>query len=238
MPGGGDLIPESIEAAGAPQPEASLFDRLASDYDAWFEKEGKLIFDIESRAFKEILPSLDKPWLEIGVGSGRFARALGIEIGIDPSIELLNIARSRGINAIHGRGEDKLFNKESFGTIFIIVTLCFVDSPRAVLRGARRILKPDGKVVLGLVLKESPWGKFYQQKKKQGHRFYGSATFYRHNEVMKLLMQSGFVTERIVSTLFQEPGNVQHMEEPKEGYSRNAGFSIIIAEKQTSRIST
>jgi len=113
----------------------------------------------------------------------------------------------------------------------MIVTLCFVDSPEAVLREAHRILKPDGKVVLGLVLKESPWGKFYEQKKKQGHRFYGSATFYKCNEVIKHLVQSGFVTESIVSTFFQEPGNVQYTEEPKEDYFPNAGFTIIIAEK-------
>jgi hypothetical protein len=66
---------------------ASLdFDSLASAYDAWFEDEGKLIFAIEIRGFQKALPLLPKPWLEIGVGSGRFAQSLGIEIGLDPSI--------------------------------------------------------------------------------------------------------------------------------------------------------
>jgi len=55
------------------------FDSLASAYDAWFDGEGKLIFAIEVKAFQEILPLLPKPWLEVGVGSGRFAQALGIE---------------------------------------------------------------------------------------------------------------------------------------------------------------
>jgi len=54
----------------------SLFDSLAPEYDAWFEQEGKLIFDIEVRAFQEVLPLLPRPWLEVGVGSGRFAQAL------------------------------------------------------------------------------------------------------------------------------------------------------------------
>jgi len=67
----------------------SLFDSLASEYDAWFEQEGKLIFDIEVKAFQEMLPLLPKPWLEVGVGSGRFAQALGIETGVDPSARLL-----------------------------------------------------------------------------------------------------------------------------------------------------
>ena len=64
----------------------SIFDLLALDYDGWFEDEGKLLFAIEAEAFRRVLPSLPKPWLEVGVGSGRFAQALGIENGIDPSV--------------------------------------------------------------------------------------------------------------------------------------------------------
>jgi len=231
MPSNESLIPKSNKGASPLKPKASLFDKLASDYDAWFEKDGKLIFNTEVRAFKKILPLLPKPWLEIGVGSGRFARALGIETGIDPSIELLNIARSRGITTIQGRGEEELFKEEFFSTVFLIVTLCFVDSPEAVLREAHRILKPGGKVVLGLVLKESPWGEFYEQKKKQGHRFYRYATFYKCDEVIKLLVQAGFVTERIISTLFQKPDKVHRTEESRQGYLPNAGFTIIVGTK-------
>jgi SAM-dependent methyltransferase len=207
----------------------SPFDELAREYDAWFDGEGSLIFFNEVEAFRTLLPSLPKPFLEIGVGSGRFAQALGIETGIDPSIKLIEMARRRGVTAFLGRGEQELFDEESFGTVFLIVTLCFLDSPLDVLREARRILMPGGKLVLGLVLKESPWGQFYQEKKEQGHRFYKYATFYSCDEVVKLIVRAGFVTEKIVSTLFQKPGEVHPTEEPKEGYSPNAGFTIIVA---------
>ena len=208
------------------------FDELALEYDAWFDGEGKVIFFIEAQAFRTLLPELPKPWLEIGVGSGRFARNLGIETGIDPSTKLVEMAKERGINAFESRGEQRLFDKESFGTVFLIVTLCFLESPRAVLKEANRILMPGGKIVLGLVLKESPWGKFYQQKKEEGHRFYQHANFYSRDEAVKLLMQAGFKTEKIISTLFQRPENVQHVEEPKEGYFPDAGFTIIAAGKK------
>jgi SAM-dependent methyltransferase len=210
----------------------SPFDELASEYDAWFDGEGSLIFFIEVKAFQELLPKLPKPWLEIGVGSGRFAQALGIETGVDPSIKLVEMARGRGINAFLGRGEQETFDEESFGTVFLIVTLCFLDSPLDVLRETNRILVPGGKLVLGLVLKESPWGQFYQVKKAEGHRFYKYATFYSCDEVVRLIVQAGFLTEKIVSTLFQKPGEVQHVEEPKEGYFPDAGFTIIVAGKR------
>jgi SAM-dependent methyltransferase len=223
------------------QPEAGMqtdhsnispFDNLALEYDAWFDGEGSLIFPIEVQAFKSLLSSLPRPWLEIGVGSGRFAQALGIETGIDPSIRLVEMARRRGVTAFLGRGEQELFDEESFGTVFLIVTLCFLDSPLEVLKEANRILMPGGKLVLGLVLRESPWGQFYQHKKEEGHRFYKYATFYSYDEVVRLIVRAGFVTEKIVSTLFQEPGDVKKLEEPREGHSPDAGFTIIVAGKR------
>jgi SAM-dependent methyltransferase len=220
------------EMAGLKSTE-SPFAHLASDYDGWFEEDGRLVFPIEVRAFEKILPSLPKPWLEVGTGSGRFAQALKIEEGLDPSIELLDIAKNRGIDVFLGRGEETPFVDGAFGTVFIIVTLCFVDLPLEVLREANRLLKRSGKVVLGLVLRESPWGQFYQMKKEGGHRFYKYATFYSHDEVTGLLEQAGFSIERVISTLFQEPGRVEHMESPREGHISGAGFTVMLAGKNS-----
>jgi len=228
------LTPESKVETRQSAAKVSPFDDLALNYDTWFDKEGKPIFAIEVLAFHEVLPSLPKPWFEVGVGSGRFAQALGIETGVDPSIKLLKMARRRGITTFLGRGEQELFDEGSFGTVFLIVTLCFLDSPLDVLKEAYRIMAPGGKIVLGLVLKESPWGKFYQQKKKQGHRFYKYATFYRYDEVAKLLEQGGFSIEQVISTLFRRPDKVKGMELPQRGYSSSAGFTVIVAGKRDS----
>ncbi len=216
--------------------EISPFDDLALEYDAWFDEEGSLIFFMEAQAFKSLLPALPKPWLEIGVGSGRFAQALGIETGVDPSIKLIEMARHRSVTAFLGRGEQELFDEESFGTVFLIVTLCFLDSPLEVLKEAKRILMPGGKLVLGLVMRESPWGQFYQMKKAQGHRFYRFATFYSCDEVDRLIAQAGFMTEMTVSTLFQRPGEVHHTEDAREGYFPDAGFTIIVAGKRSAEL--
>lgn len=211
--------------------KVSSFDSLATDYDTWFEEKGKITFAIEVAAFKVILPSLPKPWLETGVGSGRFAQALGIETGVDPSVEMLQIARRRGVSVFAGRGEQQIFDSASYGTVFLIVTLCFVDSALDVLKETYRILAHGGRVVLGLVLKESPWGSFYQQKKRQGHPFYEHATFHSYNDVVEMLKQAGFSIETVISTLFQAPGKVTHLESPRRGFYPNAGFTVIVAKK-------
>ena len=207
------------------------FNSMASDYDAWFEEAGKTIFDIEVRAFQSVLPLLPKPWLEVGVGSGRFAQALGIEMGVDPSIKVVEMAKRRRIAVILGIAEQEPFKDRVFGTLFLIVTLCFVTSPLAVLRDSHRILVPGGKIVLGLVLRDSPFGKFYEKKKKQGHRFYKYATFYSLDEVTGFLEQVGFSVEMVISTLFQKPGEIEGVESPREGFFPEAGFTVVVAGK-------
>jgi SAM-dependent methyltransferase len=217
---------------GIPSAVPALFDRLALAYDNWFEREGKLIFGIEVRAFQEVLDSLPEPWLEVGVGSGRFAQALGIKTGVDPSVRLLEMAGKRGITVFLGRGEQPIFEAASFGSVFLIVTFCFLDSVPDVLKEVYRVLVPAGKIILGLVLKDSPWGKFYEKEKKREHRFYKYATFYEYNDVATLLEEAGFSIEEVVSTLFQKPGKVEKLELPRKGLSLDAGFVVVVAGKK------
>ncbi len=205
------------------------FDRYASDYDAWFDGEGRLTFAIELQAFQQLLPRLPKPWLEIGVGSGRFAQSLGIETGVDPCGKLADMARRRGVSTLLARGEELPFEAASFGTVFLIVTVCFLDQLGDVLREAKRVLVPDGRIVLALVLRDSPWGLFYRQRGKRGHRFYRDARFYSYEQLVTTLLSAGLPFERVVSTLFQRPAAVQRMEEPREGYFPRAGFTILVA---------
>ena len=211
--------------------KTQAFDLLASDYDAWFDQEGRLICASEVEALRQILPPIPRPWIETGVGSGRFSQALDINIGLDPSSKLLQMAKNRGLSVFLGRGEEMPFQTGVFGAVFLIVTLCFLDSPARTLTEAARLLRSKGKAVLGTVPKESLWGQLYQAKKEAGHPFYRYATFYTYTEIERLLMQTGFSIERVVSTLLQNPGQVNRIEEPREGFSVDAGFAVILAVK-------
>ena len=72
------------------------FDALTDKYDEWFDSEGKKIFLSEGATFQMIIPVVRRPFLEIGVDTGRFANALSIEFGVDPSPNMLTSARDRG----------------------------------------------------------------------------------------------------------------------------------------------
>ena len=214
--------------------EKSIFDFQARAYDAWFEQEGRFIFASEVKALQQILPSLPRPWLEVGTGSGRFLQALGIDFGLDPSGKLLEIARNRNAPVFQGTGEQMPFKSSIFGTAFLITSLCFVSSPGEVLREAARLLKDEGKLVLGAILRESHWGQLYRKKKEAGHQLYQHATFYSYDELNNLLKQAGFYPEKVTSTLRQNPGEVNHTELPQPGFSPQAGFTVILAGKLTS----
>lgn len=183
----------------------------------------------EVEALKQVLPSLPRPWVEVGVGSGRFAMAIRIDVGLDPSSKLVEMAKNRGVGVLSGRGEQMPFRTGVFGAVFLIATLCFLDSPGTTLTEAARILRSEGKVVLGTVSRDSLWGQLYQGKKEAGHRLYRHATFYTHGEVKMLLTHTGFSIERVVATLFQNPCQVNHIEVPREGFSADAGFAVILA---------
>jgi SAM-dependent methyltransferase len=208
------------------------FDELAERYDAWFAgEEGKLIFQIELAALRSTLKGLPWPWLEVGVGSGRFAQALGINLGINPSGKLLEMARQRSVSAIRGRGERLPSANGSFGTIFLIVTICFVEAPEPVLRECHRVLRRDGRLVIGLVPRESPWGKLYIEESQHGHPFYSQAEFYTTKEVEGLWEGVGFQLERCSSTLFQPPGRGKGLEEPWAGCDPHTGFVALLARR-------
>lgn len=74
---------------------AQVFDERAAEYDAWFDES--LLFAIELAALQELATPLLGPKLEIGVGPGRFAEALGVEFGVDPALAPLALAKKRGV---------------------------------------------------------------------------------------------------------------------------------------------
>ena len=108
----------------------NIFNAQADGYDAWYDTElGKSIFTMEVDCLKPLLHRHKRPYLEIGVGSGQFAQALGVEYGVDPSLALLSKAQYRGIRTLKNTGEKLPFVDELIGRVLIALTLCFVDDP-------------------------------------------------------------------------------------------------------------
>ncbi len=212
------------------RPSWEVFDKLCQRYDEWFEHfPGKNIFELEVKCVKESFKGVSKPWLEVGIGTGRFAEKIGIDVGIDPSEKMLEKAAKRKIEVIKARAENLPFPSDFFGGVAIIVTLCFLDDPQTTLKECLRVLKNDGRVILGIVPRNSSWGKFYLEKKKEGHPFYSVAHFYTSQETILLAERAGFTLESVFSTLFEEPKECENIKiySPSSNLIENAGFVCI-----------
>jgi ubiquinone/menaquinone biosynthesis C-methylase UbiE len=210
----------------------SVFDKLTNQYDAWYDsEEGVPLYESELKCLRPLVEDSPKPILEIGVGTGRFAMHFPSVTGIDPSLNALKMAEKRGVKTVHGYGENLPFEDESFGCVLIIVTLCFVENPLAVLKEAKRVVRKDGSIIIGLVPKDSPWGAFYEEKKRAGHPFYINARFYALKDIENMLQAAGLKITRIRSTLLQRPGDPRRIEEPVEGILSGAGFLCIEVKK-------
>uniref|UniRef100_A0A7V3ZV97 SAM-dependent methyltransferase n=1 Tax=candidate division WOR-3 bacterium TaxID=2052148 RepID=A0A7V3ZV97_UNCW3 len=205
-----------------------IFNKHFKEYDEWYEKN-KWVYLSEVVVLKKVIPK-GKKGLEIGVGTGRFAQALGIEYGIDPSEKMLSIAKKRGIKTFVGRGEKLPFSDKEFDYVALIITLCFVENPEEVIKEAKRVLKDNGKIVIGIIAKNSPLGKIYQEKKEAGHKIYKYANFFTVEEVVDLLKRNGFKNFVFYQTLFKPLEEIKEIEEPKEGFGEGS-FVVIAAEK-------
>jgi SAM-dependent methyltransferase len=206
-----------------------VFDASAKRYDAWYDKPfGKSAFALEKTCIESLCKNLRQPFLEVGVGTGRFAQALKTEYGSDVSTGVLEFAKKREIIAVKGRGESLPFMDSFFGGVFIVVTLCFVDKPLKVLKEAARVMKDDGAVILGLILRESPWASFYREKGKAGNIFYRIAKFYSFEELKSMFRKAELKIVEMSSTMFQSPTEAAlHFELPRTGYFMEAGFVAV-----------
>ncbi|HBI16382.1 MAG TPA: class I SAM-dependent methyltransferase [Desulfobulbaceae bacterium] len=206
------------------------FNERAAEYDGWFADNP--VFTIELAALLALTIMPPRPRLEIGVGPGRFAQALGIDYGIDPAISPLQLSSRRGILVIRGTGEHLPVRQATIGTVYLLFTLCFLTDPLAVLGECTRVLRPGGRVIIGLIPSGSAWGKRLSDRGKSGDPFYRHARFRSIAETMQMLAIHGYQVEEAWSTLRQQPGRQLQFEPPKAGAEENAGFCVLMAGQQ------
>jgi len=190
-----------------------VFNRLADRYDAWFDSpEGSAIFAAEVQCLRRLLPPDLSGWIEVGVGTGRFAAVLSIPEGVDPSAYMLEKAKKRRIRTRQAKAKNLPYSTASLDGILLVVTLCFLEEPKRAMRELAGVLKRDGQLLVGIVPADSPWGQFYRKKGQEGHPFYSVARFYTCRETKQLAASAGFELLRAASTLPMGPGeDLEHI---------------------------
>jgi len=204
----------------------TVFENSAREYDDWFVRN-ESAYRSELAAVKAFLPP-DGRGLEIGVGTGRFAEPLGIEVGVEPARAMATTARKRGIKVLEAYAEDLPIEDESFDFVLMVTVLCFLAGPFRALCEATRVLKPRGRLIIGMIDPDSPLGRAYETNKNKS-KFYRQAKFHPVGQILKWLEDLGYADLKTCQTIFQDSATFKVPQPVNEGHGE--GVFVVSPER-------
>jgi len=213
--------------------EKNPYEAHYAEYDKWFD-DFPTVFASEVRAIELVLPP-PGDWIEIGVGTGRFALALGIRIGVEPCEQMAALARSRGIEVIAGRVEALPLGDACVDAVFLITVLCYVRVLAQALEEVHRVLRPGGYAIIATVPRTSPIGKMYAAAGPEDPFFHG-AILRSPQELAEGMRKVCLSVDRTSQTLFDSIDRANdRVETPREGHDRGS-FVVLRGRKPPSSV--
>lgn len=208
------------------------FETGAAEYDGWYDSAfGAAVLRAEVACLEPLVPRSGAPSLEVGVGTGRFADALGVTVGLDPSAEMLALAAARQVEAVRGVAEALPFRDGVFQASMFVTTLEFVADVASTLREATRVTRPDGVVVIGFIPASGAWAAQYREQAASGESVFASAHFFDLDELRQVAGEAGFVDRATRSALLDGP-DLTPRDEVAEGFVPDAGFAAVAFERR------
>jgi len=204
----------------------SAFDKHAEEYDRWYrEKPGSLVFESEVKAIETLLPKGEG--IEVGVGTGTFSSRLRVPLGVDPALNMLKLSKKKGIEVVRATAESLPIKSECLDYVLFVFTICFLENPILSIREMWRVLGKRGSFVLSFIPRDSSWGKFYEEKKVQGHPIYRYTRFYTLEQAKSMLHESGFEVTGGCATLRQAPQAIAKVEDPTDVLEPSSQYGLI-----------
>lgn len=227
------------------------FDGYAEQYDSWFMENANL-FESELRLFKKALGDISgKKLLSVGCGSGLFESYIDCSQveGIEPSRDMGEIAKKRGVNVIcFGLIEDVDLPENTYDVIYFNGSSSYMEDLVPVYQKSLAALKEGGKLILLDVPKESAFGFMYLLGKSLGtydHAYLegtmpalpyplalaSSGVWHSTEEKIEVLKKLGITKFSFYQTLLKNPMYTnEEPEEVSEGY-KSGGYVAIVAQK-------
>lgn len=191
-----------------------------AQYDAWYETPlGEAVHRLE----KDLVFSLagvkkGEKALDAGCGTGNYSIELSkkgaITTGFDSSPDMLALAvakaRKEGL-AINFIQADALsisaLPDNSFDIVLSVGMLCFVKEREGALVELRRVLKPGGRLVVGVLNRCSPWAVLRRLKGMFKETIYNQVSFISPAELDDSLKKAGFKVKELKTCVFFLPIN-------------------------------
>ncbi len=176
------------------------FNEASREYDRWYDTPlGGAADRIEKAlmlAAAEPQPGEDA--LDLGADTGQLSlqlARLGLNVtGVDVSPGMLAAAEKkaaaeglRRCRFLQGDASHLPFPSESFDLVTVLTALEFFPEPAQALREAWRTLRPGGRLVVGVIHRDSAWGEVYRQAAEAGDPVFSQAHLFGRQDLAPLL---------------------------------------------------
>ena len=205
------------------------FNDHVDEYESWYKRH-PYVFKSEVTAIKRLIPKGQNiSGIEVGLATGRFAKALGIREGVEPAENMGALAEKKGISVLRAYAENLPYKSQQFDFVLMNFCLSYFEDPAAAFREAFRVLKRNGCLIVTFIEKESRIGKYYEKRKPQS-LFYNNANFYTVEKVKKEIRRAGFKKLEFSQTLFHSLDAITTTETPLPGFGKGS-YVLIKANK-------
>ncbi len=211
------------------------------DYDSWYETPlGRVSDAIERKhifSFACVKPG--ERALDAGCGTGIYAIELARRgayvAGFDGSLDMLRLAKDKAgkeglaINFIAADALSIPFKDGVFDIVLSVNMLCFIADIDDALLEMKRVLRPGGRLVVGVLNRWSPWALFRRIKGIFKETVYSRANFVSPPQLKRALRTAGFEAIELKTCLFFLPVNSSLYLKLAEHFEASAGFLLPYA---------
>ena len=206
----------------------AIFDKLSEEYDEWFDRH-PYAFQSEVEAIRSFLPEGESHGIEVGLGSGRFAQALGIKEGVEQSFALRRLAVNRGVEVMDAVAERLPYKALHFDFVLMSSCLPYLVNVKKAFLEAFRVLRWDGSLIVGVLDKDRDIAQEYMNRSEMDS-FYKGAQFYTPTQVLQWLREAGFRQFEVKQTLFTPLNEVEEKQPTRLGFGEGS-YVVIKARK-------
>ena len=181
---------------------STLTEAGAETYDAWYRTAaGRLTDSLEKAAVFSLIRANPGRALDLSCGTGNYAAELARRgwsvVGVDRSMGMLRSAQrksgasARTLRFVLGDAATLPMRSGSFDLVTLVLGLEFMEDPLAALREVRRILRPEGILVLATLAPAGLWNLWRRLKRRATRSIWRDARFLDQAHVRTLLAASG-----------------------------------------------